>query len=155
MALVMEGIKAVRNIRAELSVAPSRRIPCVALAADEARQHLLEAASPYFRKLAGLSELSIGLFGAPKPEKAMSAVVSGAELYLPLAGLIDLEQEIQRLQKELEHLEAEVRRGEKKLSNPGFVNKAPADVVEKERAKLDDWMQKRDRVAARIAELQG
>lgn len=155
MNMVMDAIKAVRNIRAELGVAPSRRVECFIHAAGEAEQALLEQVVPYFNKLAGISQVTIGRFGDAKPPKAMSAVVSGAELYLPLSGLIDIAQEIKRLQAELETLNQEVLRGEKKLANPGFVNKAPAEVVEKERQKLADWQQKRQRVEERLKELQG
>jgi len=85
----------------------------------------------------------------------MTAVVTGAELYLPLAGLIDIDQEIARLEKELAHLNKEVERVEKKLANPDYVAKAPAHVVEQERAKGQDYREKRDKVLARIAELRG
>ena len=154
MHMVMEAIRAVRNIRSELGVVPSRRVECHIHAASAEEQGLLNRAASYFRKLAGISELTIGLFGDAKPTQTMSAVVTGAELYLPLSGLIDIAQEVKRLQMELETLNQEVLRGEKKLGNPGFVNKAPADVVEKEREKLADWQQKRQRVEERIKELQ-
>jgi len=85
----------------------------------------------------------------------MSAIVTGAEMFLPLAGLIDIEQEIARLEKELKTLNSEVERVEKKLANPGFVSKAPAAVIEEEKAKMNDYADKRDKVLARIAELKG
>jgi valyl-tRNA synthetase len=90
-----------------------------------------------------------------KPDKAVAAVISGAEVYLPLAGLIDIEQEIERLQKEAEKYQAEVERVQKKLANQGFVAKAPAHVVEEERAKEKDYIEKRDKVLARLKELKG
>jgi valyl-tRNA synthetase len=74
---------------------------------------------------------------------------------LPLAGLIDIGQEVARLEKELASLNAEVERVEKKLNNEGYVSKAPAHVVEQERAKGQDYRDKRDKVLARIAELRG
>ncbi len=74
---------------------------------------------------------------------------------MPLAGLIDIAQEIARLEKEHQHLNAEVERVEKKLGNEGFVAKAPAKVIEEERAKMNDYADKRDKVLARIAELRG
>src|SRR5690606_13328549 len=89
------------------------------------------------------------------PEKAMSAVVSGAEIYLPLAGLIDIEQELARLKKELKKLDAEVERVEKKLANYGFVAKAPEQVIAAEKAKQEDYMAQREQVRARIKELRG
>ena len=108
MAVVMEAIKAVRNIRSELGVAPSRRITCHIHAATEQEQEMLQHASAYFIKLAGIAELVIGRFGDAKPSKSMTAVVSGAELYLPLSGLIDIGQEIKRLQKELKMLQGKL-----------------------------------------------
>ncbi|MNV99201.1 Valine--tRNA ligase [compost metagenome] len=89
------------------------------------------------------------------PAKAMTAVVTGAELYLPLAGLIDIAQEITRLEKEIQTLNSEVERVEKKLANQGFVAKAPAKVIEEEKAKMADYSAKREIVAARLAELKG
>lgn len=85
----------------------------------------------------------------------MTAVVTGVEMYLPLAGLIDIAQEITRLEKEIQHLNSEVERVEKKLNNPGFVSKAPEKVIEEERAKLADYSDKRSKVIARIEELRG
>lgn len=85
----------------------------------------------------------------------MSAVVSGAEVYLPLAGLIDIEQELARLEKELKRLDAEVERVEKKLANPGFISKAPENVIAAEKAKQQDYVAQREQVRARIKELKG
>jgi valyl-tRNA synthetase len=91
----------------------------------------------------------------PHPEKAMTAVVTGAELFLPLAGLIDISQEVARLEKEIQTLTAEVERVDKKLANEGFVAKAPAKVIEEEKAKRSDYADKREKVLARLAELKG
>jgi valyl-tRNA synthetase len=106
------------------------------------------------QRFCNTSQLTM-MMDAAAPEKAMSAIVTGAELYLPLAGLIDIEQEIARLEKELKTLNAEVERIEKKLANPGFMAKAPANVIEEERAKMNDYADKRDKTLARIAELKG
>jgi len=108
----------------------------------------------YLVRFANTSSLVIDPGIAP-PAKAVTAVVTGAELYLPLAGLIDIDQEIARLEKELAHLNAEVERVEKKLANEAFVAKAPPHIVEEERAKERDYREKRDKVLARIAELRG
>jgi valyl-tRNA synthetase len=85
----------------------------------------------------------------------MSAVLTGVELYLPLEGLIDISQEIERLEKELDKWSKEVERVEKKLSNQGFISKAPAKIVDEERAKQADYEDKRARVQQRINELKG
>ena len=80
----------------------------------------------------------------------MTAAVSGVEIYLPLKGLIDVEKETARLTKELENLDKEIKRAAGKLSNQGFVAKAPADVVEKERAKQKEYEEKKAVVAERL-----
>src|SRR5699024_1346417 len=87
------------------------------------------------------------------PEDAMTAIVTGAEIFLPLEGLIDFEKEIARLEKELKKWESEVELVSKKLSNEGFVNKAPEKVVEAEKQKQTDYINKREKVKQRLAEL--
>jgi valyl-tRNA synthetase len=89
----------------------------------------------------------------PAPEKAMSAIVTGAELFIPLADMINIEEEIARLNKEFVKYTKEVERVEKKLNNPGFVGKAPAHVIDEEKAKALDYAEKRQAVVARINEL--
>ncbi len=88
-----------------------------------------------------------------EPAQAMTAVVTGVELVLPLQGLINIEEETKRLEKELDKLTKEVERVQKKLSNEGFVKKAPEKVIEEERAKEKDYVEKRDAVIHRINEL--
>ena len=83
----------------------------------------------------------------------MTAIVTGAELFLPLADLINLDEEA-RLEKELEKFDKEVERVQKKLSNQGFVAKAPAAVIEGERAKEQDYLEKREAVRQRLADLE-
>ena len=88
--------------------------------------------------------------GAEKPENAMTGVVNGVELYLPLKGLIDVEKENDRLNKELAKLEKEISRLEKKLGNAGFVAKAPADVVAGEKEKRAGYQEKYKAVQDRL-----
>jgi len=107
---------------------------------------------PYLQRFCNTSALTLDAALTP-PDKAMTAIVTGAELYFPLAGLIDISQEIARLEKELANLNKEVERVEKKLANADYIAKAPAHIVEQERAKGEDYRQKRDKVLARIAEL--
>jgi valyl-tRNA synthetase len=88
-------------------------------------------------------------------EKSMTAVVTGAEILLPIEGLINIEEEINRLEREREKLDKEVERVQKKLGNEGFVKKAPEKVIEEEKAKELDYLEKREIVVARINELKG
>ncbi|MCL6598559.1 MAG: valine--tRNA ligase [Alicyclobacillus macrosporangiidus] len=150
---LMEAVRAVRNVRAELNVPPSRPVELVVRPVDAAAAELFESVRDVLRKFGHLSALTIDP-DATAPAQAMTAVVTGAELYLPLAGLVDIAAELERLQKERSRLEAEVARAQKKLANPQFVAKAPADVVEGERAKLADYEAKLQAVEARIRQFQ-
>ncbi|SMF89248.1 valyl-tRNA synthetase [Paenibacillus uliginis N3/975] len=154
MDLLMDVIRAVRNIRAEVNVPMSKKIELMLSAADANVLGIVERNADYIRRFCNTSEYQAAL-GLEAPDKAMTAIVTGVELYLPLAGLIDIEQEIARLEKEVQHLTSEVDRVEKKLSNQGFVSKAPAKVIEEERAKQADYSEKRNKVLARIEELKG
>jgi len=154
MNLLMDTIRAVRNIRAEVNVPMSKKIELMVKANSPEASSIIERNSHYIKRFCNTSEFDSGL-DLSSPDKAMTAIITGAELYLPLAGLIDIEQEVARLEKELQNLEGEVLRVEKKLSNQGFVAKAPAKVIEEERAKQADYSDKRDKVIARIKELKG
>lgn len=154
MELLMEMIRAVRNIRAEVNVPMSKKIEMLIKPSSEAEAAIMSRNEEFIKRFCGTSSLETGLH-ISAPDKAMTAILTGAELYLPLAGLIDIEQEIARLEKEHQHLNAEVERVEKKLGNEGFVAKAPAKVIDEERAKMNDYADKRDKVLARIAELRG
>lgn len=152
MRLLVDIIRAVRNIRAEVNTPLSKPIKLHIKAKDEHIQATLEKNRVYLERFCNPSELLIAT-DIPAAEKAMTAVVTGAELILPLEGLINIEEEIKRLEKELEKLNKEVERVQKKLSNEGFLTKAPAHVVEEERKKEKDYLEKREAVRARLAEL--
>ncbi|MCE5170237.1 valine--tRNA ligase [Paenibacillus profundus] len=152
MTLLMDIIRAVRNIRAEVNVPMSKKIELLVKPTDAGTETNVTSNLEYVERFCGTSKLEVSQ-QVSAPNKAMSAVVTGAELFLPLAGLIDIGQEIARLEKEVEHLTKEVERVDKKLSNEGFMAKAPEKVVEEERAKQRDYSEKRDKVIARIAEL--
>lgn len=154
MNLLMEAIRAVRNIRAEVNVSPGKKVELLVKPTGAAEESILRRNEVYVRRFCNTSSFTLDA-GLTPPDKAMTAIVTGAELYLPLAGLIDIGQEIARLEKELANLNAEVERVEKKLGNEGYIAKAPAHVVEQERAKGQDYRDKRDKVLARIAELRG
>lgn len=152
MELLMEAIRSVRNIRAEVNVPMSKKVELLIKPASAETQDILRKNEEYLKRFCNTSMLEIDLTMAA-PDKAMTAIITGAELYLPLAGLIDITQELARLDKELQSLHGEVERIEKKLGNEGFVAKAPAKVIEEEKAKLADYADKRDKVIVRLAEL--
>jgi valyl-tRNA synthetase len=149
---VQNVIRSVRNIRAEVNAPMSKQIQLMIATSDDQVQHDLETNLSYLKKFANASELLVER-NMTAPEKAMSAIVTGAELFIPLADLINIEEEIARLNKELVKYTKEVERVEKKLNNPGFVGKAPAHVIEEEQAKAQDYKEKRAAVEVRISEL--
>ncbi|WP_374285859.1 valine--tRNA ligase [Lactococcus sp.] len=149
VALLIELITAVRNIRAEVNTPLSKKVPMF-IKSDYAE--FLEGVAPYITRFANPSELTIAK-ELKAPEQSMSAVVTGAEIYLPLAGLINIDEEIARLEKELEKWQKEVDMVNKKLSNERFVQNAKPEIVEKERAKLAAHQEKFDSTKARIDEL--
>src|SRR5699024_5708831 len=127
MEKVMSIIKSVRNIRAEVDTPMSRKVTMIIQTQNDAVTEELENNRLYLERFCNTDTLTVGST-IDTPEEAMSAVITGAELFLPLAGLIDVEKEIARLEKELEKWEKEVNLVQKKLSNEGFVAKAPEKV---------------------------
>lgn len=154
MKLLVEVIRAVRNIRAEVNTPMSKQIPMRIKAKDQDVLKQLENNRAYIERFCNTSSLSIST-EVDSTEKSMSAVVTGAEIILPIEGLINIEEEIKRLEKEREKLDKEVERVQKKLGNEGFLKKAPEKVIEEEKAKENDYREKRDIVLARIQELKG
>lgn len=133
MDFVKDIITAIRNIRGEMNISPSKKVNAL-IKSSEVKSHQIE----YIKKLAKVEEIKVDIH-IQKPKASASAVLKDAEIFIPLEGLIDLEVERQRIQKEIQRLENSIGSVEKKLSNEKFVNNAPAEVVEKERAKQKDW----------------
>ena len=152
MRQLVEIIRSVRNIRAEVNTPLSKKVQLYIKAKDEATLASLQKNSSYIERFCNPSELVIET-DVQAPEQCMTAVITGAELFLPLEDLINLDEEIARLEKELKRLDSEVERVQKKLSNEGFVKKAPAQVIEEERKKQQDYTEKREAVRQRLAEL--
>ncbi|MER2037470.1 MAG: valine--tRNA ligase [Solibacillus sp.] len=152
MQLLMDIIRSVRNIRAEVNTPMSKQVPMTILAKDASVAAVLEVNKGYIEKFCNPETLTIGA-DLEAPAQAMSAVVSGAEIFMPLAGLINVEEEIARLEKELEKWAKEVKLVSGKLSNERFVAKAPEALVAAEREKLADYEAKYATVEKRIAEL--
>lgn len=154
MRLLVDIIRSVRNIRAEVNTPMSKQIKLYIKAKDADIEAKLAKNEAYIVRFCNPSELEIST-SVTIPEKAMTSIVTGAELILPLEGLINLDEEIKRLEKELDKLTKEVERVQKKLSNQGFIAKAPEQVIEEERKKEADYVEKREAVQSRINELKG
>ncbi|QDK70097.1 valine--tRNA ligase [Lactococcus protaetiae] len=149
VALLIELITAVRNIRAEVNTPLSKKVP-IFVKSDNA--DFLNSVKLYIVRFANPSELTISA-ELTAPEQAMSAVITGAEIYLPLAGLINIDEEIARLNKELAKWQKELDLVNRKLSNEKFVANAKVEVVQKEKEKLQDYLDKFNATQARIEEL--
>jgi valyl-tRNA synthetase len=152
---IMEMVRAIRNARAEYEVEPARQIAAVIVAG--AKRDLVASQAGVLTRLARVDagKLRIEAELAEKPSKALDLVVSGYEVFLPLAELVDLEREKARLSAELQRVQQEIARTEKLLANPGFVSKAKPEVVDKERAKLEDGRQRRAKLTERLQALTG
>ncbi|WP_373892972.1 valine--tRNA ligase [Virgibacillus natechei] len=154
MKRLVSIIKSVRNIRAEVDTPMSKQVKLLIQAEDNAIVRELEKNRDYLERFCNPSELVISS-QLDIPEQAMSAVITGAEIYLPLEGLIDFEKEINRLERELAKWNKEVERLQKKLANEGFVKKAPQAVVDEEKQKEQDYLEKQAKVKTRLEELKG
>ncbi|KRN33155.1 valine--tRNA ligase [Liquorilactobacillus mali] len=152
MENLIELIKAVRNSRAEVNAPMSSAIEILIKTSSEKTKKIFEANIDYIERFCHPKKLEISA-DVVAPDLAMTSVITGAEVYLPLADLINIDEEIARLQKEVKKLEGEVTRGEKKLGNERFVANAPADVVTQEREKLSEYKAKLEATKERIATL--
>ena len=152
MAFLIEIIKAVRNIRMEVNAPMSSAIDILIQLDDEKNEAILRDNMEYVENFLHPKKLEIsGKINAPKLAK--TAVIAGAQIFVPLSELVDLDEEIAKMGKEEARLEAEVDRASKKLANKGFVDHAPAAVVEKEKGKLAEYESQLAGVRDRIKEL--
>jgi len=134
--IIKNAIKGIRNLRTEMNVPPSKRAMLVIVTDDKA---IFQSGEAFFKKLAGASEVVVTNDRTQIPENAVSLVVERAEIFMPQGDLVDKEKEIARLTLELKRLEGEIKRVESKLSNEGFVSKAPANVLAQEKEKGEKY----------------
>ncbi|MDK2880008.1 MAG: valyl-tRNA synthetase [Thermoanaerobacteraceae bacterium] len=150
MEVVMDAVRGIRNIRAEMNVSPARKAKAVARVSDPFVMDILKNSTEIIHTLAKVEDMEFITQDSPAPHKALTYVIKGAEIFVPMEGLVDIETEIERLQKEHTNLEKEIDRVSKKLSNEGFLAKAPQDVVEKERQKEKDYRDMMEKVEQRL-----
>ncbi|MGQ9668610.1 MAG: valine--tRNA ligase [Desulfosoma sp.] len=160
MALLMDVITGLRNIRGEMNIAPGVRLKAVCLCATAAERDLLETNRQMLMDLARLSSVTVGFHGElSKPRLAAGTVSEGVEAYVILEGVLDYDSEAKRLEKEIGRIQKELEGTRKKLANEDFLRRAPADVVAKEKEKAERLGEKlgklkanRDRVEALVRE---
>jgi len=144
---VQNIVTAIRNIRGEMNIPPAKQIN-VYLKTDK----ITEEQSKYIKSLVKIEQLIIDS-EIQKPKASASAVVKGCDIFVPLEGLIDINVERQRIQKEIVRLTSSLESVKKKLSNESFVTKAPPDVIEREKNKLNDWQKALEKLQNILADL--
>ncbi|MFH1368073.1 MAG: valine--tRNA ligase [Elusimicrobiota bacterium] len=151
MNLLQQVITAVRTIRSEMNVPPQKNIDVI-ISASPAKQDIIRDNVSYLKFLARIEKADFGE-NIPRPKQSASAVVSGIEIFVPLAGLIDLEKEKQRLAKELQNAEMEIERCKKNLANENFVQRAPKAEVDKFRVRQQEAQVKIERIKETLKSL--
>jgi len=155
MRLLIQVIRAIRNIRSEYNIPPGMRIPVQVVTADQDKAAKIINNRDYAENMANLKEITVSGPQETRPLQALSAYLVDIEILVPVEGVIDVEKEIARLKKELEATEQDIKRLESKLNNQGFISKAPADVVEKERTRQKENLEKREGILKRLQTLNG
>ncbi|GAB7022266.1 valine--tRNA ligase [Salidesulfovibrio brasiliensis] len=157
MELFMGVVSGVRNIRTELVIEPAKKLDLLVKTASETDRELLEGNLNLIQSLARLENVTLGP-DVEGPKASGSTVVQGNEIYVPLEGVVDFESELARLDKNIAKIEKTKGGVAKKLSNPGFLNNAPAEVVEKEKEKLaemDEDLAKLNELKERLSSIMG
>jgi valyl-tRNA synthetase len=152
MEFVQNVINNIRNVRGELSVPPSKEISLLIHFTEPEKSAVVKKYQNYFQRLARVTSIE-ELQNGEKPAQSASAVVDGGEIFVPLAGIIDLDAERERIAKEITRVEGMLLGIEKKLSNESFISKAPKDVVDNERNKLDNFQKNLEKLRANLARL--
>jgi valyl-tRNA synthetase len=142
-----ELIVAVRNIRAEMEVPAKSEVRCIVNSADAGLTEFLRKSAGLVQELAGLSTLE---FGTERPEKSSVAVLSGCEVYVPLAGVVDVNKELDRMKREIANLERHVVGIDAKFANPDFAARAKPEVVEAERSRRAEFTSKLERLKKQL-----
>ena len=151
--IIKEAVRAIRNIRTEMNVPPSKKAGVIVVSDKEEVRKVFEESNAFFGTLAYASSIATQADKTGIAEDAVSVVIHNAVIYMPFAELVDVSKEIERLEKEKARLENEIKRGEGMLGNPNFVGKAPAEKVEAEKAKLQKYKETYEQVLERIAQL--
>ncbi|NBC03133.1 MAG: class I tRNA ligase family protein, partial [Bacteroidetes bacterium] len=146
-------ISAIRNIRAEKNISPNKKLKVFLINDREEITSPLKAHKWIIEKLEAIESIQIG-YQIPKPKNAATKIVSGIEIWVPLEGLIDLEKERKRIQKEIDRLEGFLKSVEKKLANEQFMENAPDAVVDKERQKKTDAKSNLEKLRKQLEEFE-
>lgn len=152
MDTIQKLIVAIRSIRSDFNVPPRKEMEVLVSCPDETKRKVVQEQQDYVTLLAQVSSLTIK-DGIEKPEQAATAVEEGMEIFIPLAGLLDIGKETKRLEGKLKDAQASLSKTEKKLNNKSFIEKAPTEVVEKEKSKLSALSEETEKLEAQIKQL--
>ncbi len=150
---IKAAVRAIRNLRTGMNVPPSRKAKVYVVSAKEDVRYIFESSKSFFATLGYASEVHVQADKAGIDENAVSTLIHDAAVYIPLEELVDIDKEIERLEKEAAKLAGEIKRASGMLANPKFVDKAPAAKVEEEKAKLAKYTEMSEQVAERLAQL--
>ena len=153
MNLTMDGIRNIRNVRSEMNVPPSKKAKVIIVPTSE-KKEAMEYGKDYFITLASASLVEIVEDETNIPEDAVSVVIDGVKIFIPLDELVDFSKELDRLNKEKAKLESEIKRVNGKLSNQGFLAKAPEKLIKEEEAKKEKFEEMIKSVLERIANIE-
>ena len=150
---IKEAVRNIRNLRADMNVAPSRKALVYVVTASEDVKNIFNNSLGFFGTLAYASEVKVQADKAGIPEDAVSTVIPDAVIYIPFAELVDIDKEIERLKKEEGRLQGEIKRCNGMLNNEKFTSKAPQAKIDEEKAKLIKYTQMLEQVTERLATL--
>jgi len=148
--VIKSAIRAIRNLRSEMNVPPSKKAKLVIVTE---KTDIFSQGEAFFKKLAWASDVVVSDNKSEVPENAIVVVAEGAEIFMPQGDLVDKEKELERLNKEKEKLLGEIKRVESKLSNQGFIAKAPQKVIDEEKAKGEKYKEMLEKVEGQIKSL--
>ena len=151
---IKEAVRNIRNVRAEMNVAPSKKAKVYVVTENEEVKNIFENGKVFFATLGYASEVIIQADKSGIDDDAVSTVIHNAVIYMPFAELVDIEKEIERLKKEEERLNGELKRVNGMLNNERFISKAPEAKINEEKAKLEKYTQMMEQVKERLAQLQ-
>lgn len=151
--IIKEAVRGIRNVRTEMNVAPSKKAHVYVVSENADIRTTFDEGRLFFASLAYASDVTIQDVKSGIAEDAVSVVIANANIFIPFAELVDINQEIERLEKEEKRLDGELARVNGMLNNEKFMSKAPESKIAEERAKLTKYTQMRQQVAERLAQL--
>lgn len=151
--IIKEAVRGIRNVRNEMNVAPSKKAHVYVVSKDADIRAIFEEGRLFFASLAYASEVTIQNDKSGIADDAVSVVIANANIYIPFAELVDIKQEIERLEKEEKRLDGELARVKGMLNNEKFMSKAPEHKIAEEKGKLTKYTQMRQQIVERLAQL--